>query len=126
MPIRLLAAVVLLNINGFFDGLRTFLDSYVPPHPCSAPLAPAALATALIATSVPFIHSAITHGFLAPENHALMTFLDKPANAGDDFDWGEAALKAVEEWKAAGAGGGVPYNLQWEDEDDGKLNEDQS
>lgn len=56
--------------------------------------------------------SAITCGFLAPENRALLTFLDKPADATDDFDWGEAALKAVEDWKAAGAGGGVPYNLQ--------------
>jgi hypothetical protein len=80
-----MSAVVLVNVLGFYDPLRTL------------------------------IHSAIRDGFIEPANTRLVLFVDGPPNlhpnttaipkedpewikAHEEFDWGTAALKALDEW----------------------------
>lgn len=76
--------VVLLNVQGFYEPLRLFVDN------------------------------AIKAGFISEPNRAFMTFVDKPQDLTDDeFDWGQAALVALRDWTRQGAGGGTPYALQW-------------
>lgn len=63
------------------------------------------------------VHSAIASGFINESNRGFLTFVDRPADSTDDFNWGEAALQAVKEWLESGAGGAVPYNLEWREEE---------
>ncbi|KAK4055167.1 hypothetical protein OIV83_000447 [Microbotryomycetes sp. JL201] len=78
--------VILLNVNGFYDALRTFVDN------------------------------AITAGFIPECNRAFLIFVDK--RKGDEqFDWGVAALEAIEDWQAKGMGGGKAFDLSWPEDD---------
>lgn len=48
------------------------------------------------------IRNGIEEGFIPPQNKHLMVFVDCPSSDPEDherFDWGDAALKALEEWK---------------------------
>jgi len=67
--------VVLLNVNGFWNPLRDLVDN------------------------------AIKESFILEKNRSLATFVDKPADASDDFDWGVAALQAIDDWSLPSAGG---------------------
>ena len=40
-----------------------------------------------------------------------MIFLD--SSGEENFDWGIAALAAIDYWEAAGAGGAVQLGLKW-------------
>lgn len=76
--------VVLLNVANFYDPLRAFIDG------------------------------AVKSGFISDECRAFLTFVDKPVNVAEcEFDWGEAALEALHVWTRQGAGGGIPYGLDW-------------
>jgi hypothetical protein len=62
--------VILLNVLNFYDPLR-----------CQ-------------------IQSGIKEGFIQPHNEHLVVFVDGPSdvNEHDAFDWGKAAIDALEEW----------------------------
>ncbi|SCV68506.1 BQ2448_627 [Microbotryum intermedium] len=75
--------VMLLNVNDFYSPLRSF------------------------------IQGAISAKFIAKVHEAFMIFVDRPPDADDSFDWGEAALKSIRDWEAAGMGGGQAYSLEW-------------
>ena len=55
--------------------------------------------------------SSISAGFISEKNRGFMIFLDSTEAA--DFDWGVAALAAIDSWEAAGAGGAVQLDLKW-------------
>jgi hypothetical protein len=103
--------VILLNVRGFYSCLHDFVEGYVslslsshsPSETDSRPL------------------RAITAGFISPSNRAFMVFVDEPSSAGVGFDWGEAALAAIEDWEKKGAGGGKPYSLEWPENKKGEL-----
>ncbi|GAA6009325.1 Log1p [Rhodotorula paludigena] len=82
-----LKPVVLLNVNGFYSHLRQF------------------------------INNAIDSGFISEQNRNFLIFVDSPTTASgfshDSFDWGEAALQAIHDWRARGSGGAVPYSFEW-------------
>lgn len=62
--------VVLLNINGFWEPLRALIDG------------------------------AIKEAFIQEKNRTLVTFVQAPSEASSsDFDWGKAAVEALESWK---------------------------
>lgn len=82
--------VIVLNVCGFYDGLKTFREK------------------------------AISSGFIAEANRPFMTFVDED-NDDPSFDWGEAALQAMEKWEKDVAGGGKAYPLTWPEEDMEKL-----
>lgn len=44
------------------------------------------------------IRTGIREGYVSPQSESLIVFVDGPEdpNAHDDFDWGEAALRALE------------------------------
>lgn len=46
------------------------------------------------------IRNGIDEGFIHPENAALITFVDGPADRNEHgtFDWGKAVLEALETW----------------------------
>ena len=69
-------AVVILNVLGFWDPLRTL------------------------------VQGAITKGLIRPDSEALLTFVDGPADYAKHatFDWGKAALEALEGWQGAPPG----------------------
>lgn len=71
--------VVLLNINGFYSALQTF------------------------------IQTSIKAGFVKPENESFVVFVD--GSSEPDFDWGKAALEAVDEWHSTTRG--EAYKLTW-------------
>ncbi|GAA6005811.1 hypothetical protein JCM11491_004019 [Sporobolomyces phaffii] len=86
--------VVLLNVNGYYSALRTFVEG------------------------------AIDAGFLSPTHRNFLLFIDgpPPSSASTDFDWGKAALDAIRLWKEQGTGGAVPFDFPWnEDRDHKKL-----
>lgn len=64
-------AVVLLNVQSFWEPVRTL------------------------------INSSIDAGFIRPENANLVVFVDGPADHSthEAFDWGSAALEALDGWK---------------------------
>jgi len=66
--------VVLINVLGFWDPLRQL------------------------------IRNGIDEGFIQPTNEQLIVFVDGPASREehDSFNWGEASLKAMDEWQAPG------------------------
>lgn len=74
--------VILLNINGFYSSLRTF------------------------------VQGAIEAGFIRKDNGGILVFVDKPGDATDAFDWGEAALQAVDKWRSQ-EGSFAQYKLDW-------------
>ncbi|GAA6038029.1 hypothetical protein JCM8097_007507 [Rhodosporidiobolus ruineniae] len=78
--------VVLLNINGFYSHLRSF------------------------------INNAISSGFIAEKNRNFLTFVDPPSTSPSsiDFDWGQAAINAVREWQRLGSGGATPFSFEWQ------------
>ena len=67
-------AVVLVNVLGFFDPLRSL------------------------------IQRAISEGFIRPHNEQLVVFVDGPADLSEHqtFDWGSAALAALDGWTRSG------------------------
>ncbi|GAA6015427.1 hypothetical protein JCM11491_000428 [Sporobolomyces phaffii] len=93
--------VVLLNVNGFYSPLRQFIEG------------------------------AIASGFIAPSNRNFLIFIDEPrapqprttdtdtdaagaaVAAAAAFDWGRAALAAVDAWLELGTGGAEPFELEW-------------
>ncbi|GAA5934545.1 Log1p [Sporobolomyces koalae] len=87
--------VVLLNVNEFYTPLRQFIEG------------------------------AISAGFISPSNRNFLIFVDSPPPstmpAGESvvssFDWGEAALRAIEEWHRLGTGGAEPFKLDWNDQE---------
>jgi len=67
--------VVLLNVLGFFDPLRAL------------------------------IKNAMGFGFIKAQNGKLMTFVDCPPEVDPaTFDWGAAALSALDSWRSPGPG----------------------
>ena len=68
-------AVVLVNVLGFFDPLRVL------------------------------IKNSIATGFIRERNENLITFVDCPPGIDPtSFDWGEAALSAMDGWRVPGPG----------------------
>jgi len=71
----LFTAVVLLNVLGFFDPLRAL------------------------------IKNAVAFGFIKAQNANLMIFVDCPPEVDPaTFDWGTAALSALNGWRSPGPG----------------------
>jgi len=62
--------------------------------------------------SEPLTYSAISSGFINEENRNFMLFVDEDSE-DPAFDWGEAALAAINKWEADGAGGGKAFSLEW-------------
>ncbi|KWU42518.1 hypothetical protein RHOSPDRAFT_13320, partial [Rhodotorula sp. JG-1b] len=85
-----LKPVILLNVNNFYSSLRDF------------------------------INNAVSSGFIGAKQANLLVFVDGPsassAPSGSDFDWGRAALLAIQAWHAKGAGGAEPYSFEWSDD----------
>ncbi|POY76525.1 hypothetical protein BMF94_0366 [Rhodotorula taiwanensis] len=88
-----LKPVILLNVNNFYSSLRDF------------------------------IQNAVSAGFIGAKQSNLLIFVDGPtasasASGGDSssFDWGLAALAAIRDWHAKGAGGAEPYSFEWSDD----------
>ncbi|KAM0793517.1 hypothetical protein ACM66B_000956 [Microbotryomycetes sp. NB124-2] len=78
--------VILLNVNGFYDALRTF------------------------------VNNAIAAGFIPEANRAFLIFVDE--REGDmSFDWGAAALEAIQNWHDKGMGGGQAFDLKWPEQE---------
>ena len=74
-PRALFTAVVLLNVLGFFDPLRAL------------------------------IKNAMSFGFIKAQNGNLMTFVDCPPGVDPaTFDWGAAAISALNGWRSPGPG----------------------
>jgi len=68
-------AVVILNVLGFYDPLRAL------------------------------IKGAIASGFIKPINERLVIFIDSPRGIDPTvFDWGAAALAALDDWSTPGPG----------------------
>jgi len=67
--------VVLVNVNAFSEPLRSLVDA------------------------------AIKEGFIKEKNRSLVVFVDPPMFGAEDFDWGQAAVGALENWKPPGEGG---------------------
>ncbi|KAK7049385.1 hypothetical protein VNI00_005986 [Paramarasmius palmivorus] len=88
--------VILLNVLGFYDPLRQQ------------------------------IRNAIEAGFIQPYNESLIIFVDGPdSRAREDhesFDWGKAALSALENWK--GLKGKAMFD--WGTKPDGQVSEEGS
>ncbi|GLB35072.1 putative possible lysine decarboxylase [Lyophyllum shimeji] len=62
--------VVLVNVLGFYDPLRQL------------------------------IQNGVKDGFIGPSNQRLIIFVDGPCHAEhENFDWGTAALQAIEKWQ---------------------------
>lgn len=74
-PYHLLTAVVLINIFGFYDPLKTMIDN------------------------------GVRYGFIAEHSRNLVIFVDGPEDHASHatYDWGTAAVKAAAEWKGGDA-----------------------
>ncbi|GAA5879556.1 hypothetical protein JCM3774_000285 [Rhodotorula dairenensis] len=106
-----LKPVILLNVNNFYSSLRDF------------------------------IHNAVSSGFIGTKQANLLVFVDGPppcrttataatSSSGDTpsaseprpgpklgaFNWGRAALAAIADWHAKGAGGAEPYSFEWSED----------
>ena len=68
--VRLLPAVVLLNVMSFYSPIRDL------------------------------VRNGIKMGFIQPSNENLLVFVDGPSDPSEheSFNWGEAALKALDSW----------------------------
>ncbi|KAK4330259.1 LOG family protein [Rhodotorula toruloides] len=116
-----LKPVVLLNINGFYSSLREFINQCVGSASFLQPatlirVVSAHLPSASSPASPPSYsrlkRSAISSGFISESNRNFLIFVDQPESG----DWGEAALQAIDVWKAKGAGGAVPYSFEWSED----------
>ena len=58
------------------------------------------------------IKNGVKYGLIQPSNENLIIFVDGPEDisAHATFDWGQAALKALESWKSDG---NVVYSYDW-------------
>lgn len=58
------------------------------------------------------IRVSVEAGFVRAENVQLITFLDGPTNIDehDEFDWGAAVVKTLDEWKPTGWKG---FGFDW-------------
>ncbi|KZT11575.1 uncharacterized protein LAESUDRAFT_671692 [Laetiporus sulphureus 93-53] len=65
--------IIVMNVLGFFNPLREL------------------------------IRNGVCEGFIAPQNEALVQFVDGPSDhsAHDSFDWGKAAVDALDSWRPA-------------------------
>lgn len=95
--------------------------------------------TALTVFPFPPRRSAVSSGFIGAKQANLLVFVDGPSPRGppaafssssggasesssqfdpepDAFNWGRAALAAIDEWHAKGAGGAEPYSFEWSDD----------
>jgi len=72
LGLKLRIAVVLLNVLSFYEPFRQL------------------------------IKNSIEAGFIQPEYEEIVIFVDGPENRGEhvDFDWGEAAITAIDNWRA--------------------------
>jgi hypothetical protein len=63
---------------------------------------------------------AVKAGFIKEENVHLITFVDGPANMNEHttFDWGQAVVKALDEWKPSGWKG---FGFDWSKQLDGRA-----
>jgi len=77
-------AVVILNVCGYYDSLRSL------------------------------VKRGIAEGFIRPESENLVTFVDGPEDHAEHetFDWGQAAIHAIESWDAENV---RAYPFQWLD-----------
>ncbi|EIW80523.1 putative lysine decarboxylase [Coniophora puteana RWD-64-598 SS2] len=77
-------AVVILNVCGYYDSLRSL------------------------------IKRGIAEGFIRPESENLVTFVDGPEDHAEHemFNWGKAAIHAIESWDAESI---RAYPFQWLD-----------
>ena len=68
--LTLLTAVVLLNVNSYYDPLRQL------------------------------VQNGVREGFIHPQNGKLIIFVDGPEDHAEHetFDWGAAALEALDGW----------------------------
>lgn len=58
-----------------------------------------------------WVETSITEGFIAEENRAFMIFVED--DGSQDFNWGEAALRAIADWHKQGSGGAKALELDW-------------
>lgn len=67
-----LTAAIVVNVHGYYDPLRQL------------------------------IRNGVEEGFIAARNEKLILFVDGPANQDEHetFDWGTAALDALDNWQA--------------------------
>ena len=58
------------------------------------------------------IQNGVREGFIQPSNASLITFVDGPEDTSqhETFDWGEAALKALDTWNGSDS---VVYPYDW-------------
>jgi len=51
------------------------------------------------------IKSSISHGFIKPVSESIIIFVDGPSDLAlhEEFDWGAATIKALDEWKPVSA-----------------------
>ena len=63
------------------------------------------------------IQSGIKEGFIHPQNENLAVFVDGPSNINehDTFDWGQAAIDALDGWDASRVQS-LPINWQMKQE----------
>lgn len=90
-----LKPVILLNVNNFYSSLREF------------------------------IQNAVSSGFIGTKQSNLLVFVDGTSpsttsspngTAVNDFNWGRAALQAIQDWHEKGAGGAEPYSFEWSED----------
>lgn len=83
-------AVLLLNVHGFWDPLKHL------------------------------VQNGIESGFILRQNERLVRYVDGPADhtAHDDFDWGKAAIDALDSWEAVSASHFYNWHLRKEGEKD--------
>ncbi|PRQ71639.1 hypothetical protein AAT19DRAFT_9754 [Rhodotorula toruloides] len=113
-----LKPVVLLNINGFYSALREFINKCACLSPPREPFMtdPSFLLHCLVLPHSPRPRSSIAAGYISETHRNFLLFVDGPASKDAAFDWGEAALRAIDDWEAKGAGGAVPYSFEWSED----------
>lgn len=64
------------------------------------------------------IRKGIEAGFIKEENFKLVTFVDGPADLSEhvSFDWGQAVVRVLDEWKPTGWKG---FGFDWSKKMDG-------
>ena len=84
------AAVIVLNVLSFWDPLREL------------------------------IKNGIKHGFILEKNLQLLQFVEGPADHAEheDFDWGKAAIDALDKWQAVSASHFYNWTLRKEGKTD--------
>lgn len=74
---------MLLNVLGYYDPLREL------------------------------VRNGVRQGFIQPENESLIVYVDGPSDESEHagFDWGTAALEAIDSWKKNN--NKVVFNYDW-------------